>query len=58
MLEIERIIDNKPIRPPVISTLQMRGLISHGKYAFFLLMLENNVLLIEFKYLLCWMEQM
>lgn len=33
MLEIERILDNKPIRPPMISTLQMRGLISHGKYA-------------------------
>lgn len=32
MLEIERILDNKPIRPPMISTLQMRGLISHGKY--------------------------
>jgi hypothetical protein len=31
MLEIERIIDNKPIRPPMISTLQMRGLISHGE---------------------------
>lgn len=34
MLEIERILDNKPIRPPMISTLQMRGLISHGKYFF------------------------
>lgn len=31
MLEIERIIDNKPIRPPMISTLQKRGLISHGE---------------------------
>ncbi|CRK89358.1 CLUMA_CG003114, isoform A [Clunio marinus] len=29
MLEIERILDNKPVRPPMISTLQMRGLISH-----------------------------
>lgn len=25
MLEIERILENKPVRPPVISTLQMRG---------------------------------
>lgn len=31
MLEIERIIENKPVRPPMISTLQMRGLISHGE---------------------------
>ncbi|KAG5672992.1 hypothetical protein PVAND_003073 [Polypedilum vanderplanki] len=30
MLEIERIIDNKPVRPPMISTLQMRGLVSHA----------------------------
>lgn len=32
MLEIERILDNKPIRPPMVSTLQMRGLVSHGEY--------------------------
>ncbi|CAO1412132.1 unnamed protein product [Diamesa serratosioi] len=30
MLEIERILENKPVRPPMISTLQMRGLVSHG----------------------------
>ncbi|CAO1379329.1 unnamed protein product [Diamesa hyperborea] len=29
MLEIERILANKPVRPPMISTLQMRGLVSH-----------------------------
>lgn len=31
MLEIERIVENKPVRPPMISTLAMRGLISHGE---------------------------
>ena len=31
MLDIEKIIENKPVRPPMISTLQMRGLISHGE---------------------------
>lgn len=34
MLEIERILDNKPVRPPMISTLAMRGLISHGELNF------------------------
>jgi hypothetical protein len=31
MLELERILENKPVRPPMISTLQMRGLVSHGE---------------------------
>lgn len=48
MLEIERILDNKPVRPPVISTLQMRGLISHGNYGIYSC---SKFLLFEFKYL-------
>jgi hypothetical protein len=49
MLEIERILDNKPVRPPVISTLQMRGLVSHGKYAIHVC---YELFLLEFKYLI------
>lgn len=48
MLEIERILDNKPIRPPMISTLQMRGLISHGNYCLHLnFNLVNGTILME-----------